>query len=595
MLKFLNGSGAGQIIRCDDYQVHELANGLDEVEFQISIWDSAYPLLTEETQIQDRDRNIYLVKQIDGGDEYAKIIAAIDLDEWKTDLLLAYNNGITTVYNTLNAVKPSGWTVVDVSGVTIRRQINGNLTPFEVCEECLDTYGVWIRWDNAAKVCTIHNRVPPEPVGAFATRDLNLKQIQFKGKSTDIKTRLYAVGKDGMTFASINGGKPYVDNFSYTSKILPMYWKDERYTIPENLLHDAREKLAELAVPDRSYECAIVDLQAADPEKYGFLDFSLYTTATLIDDVKQFSVDYQVVERRIYPYRPEANEVTFDSAPQKITTIVDNTKDMITALPTSEEVQTNIDRATGVLQSGKSGFLVLGRNADGYANEIYLLDKNSLEEARQVLRINKNGIGFSSTGYQGPYYQAWTLDGVLSLGGTNNAFGNLQILDKDGNVIGSWDKDGLQLTKGSIELPGGTWDNNGFRLTKGSITLNGAASGYIEVSNAQQSRSASLSDGAVSLDGSNGFALLQGDTLTIQMKGSNYGVTISPENITLTGPNGSSVVLEDGEIRAESANINTIYVDGQPFDLKAGVTEKAFVDGQILYFEHGLCTMIDDT
>ena len=62
MLKFLNGSGAGQIIRCDDYQVHELANGLDEVEFQISIWDSAYPLLTEETQIQDRDKCIYLVK-----------------------------------------------------------------------------------------------------------------------------------------------------------------------------------------------------------------------------------------------------------------------------------------------------------------------------------------------------------------------------------------------------------------------------------------------------------------------------------------------------------------------------------------------------
>ena len=576
MLKLLNGSGAGQIIRCDDYQVHELANGLDEVIFQISIWDSAYPLLTEETQIQDRDKGIYLVKQIDAGDEYAKIIAALDLDEWKTDLLLAYNNGITTVYNTLDAVKPSGWTVVDVSGVTIRRQINGNLTPFEVCEECLDTYGVWIRWDNAAKVCTIHNRVPPEPVGAFATRDLNLKQIQFKGKSTDIKTRLYAVGKDGMTFADINEGKPYVDDFSYTSKILPMYWKDERYTIPENLLHDAREKLAELAVPDRSYECAIVDLQAADPEKYGFLDFSLYTTATLIDDVKQFSVDYQVVERRIYPYRPEANEVTFDSSAQKITAIVDNTKDMITALPTSAEVQTNIDRATGVLQSGKSGFLVMGRNADGYANEIYLLDKNSLEEATQVLRINKNGIGFSSTGYRGPYYQAWTLDGVLSLGGVNNAYGNLQILDKDGRIIGSWGKDGLQISKGSV-------------------SLNGAASGYIEVSNAQQSRSATLSDGAVQLNGSTGFALLQGDTLTIQMKGSNYGVTISPENITLTGANGAAVVLEDGEIRAESANINTIYVDGQPFDLRAGVTEKAFVDGQILYFEHGLCTMIDDS
>ena len=444
MLRLLTNSGP-KIIRCDDYYIRELANGLDECIFTIDVWDPLYPELVEEAQIQDADGKTYLIKQIDGGANTAKIIARIDLDAWEAEMHLAYGNGIKTVYQTVDAVKPSGWSVIDQSGSTIRRTVNGNLTALEICQECEDIFFVWFRWDNAAMTCTIISKTPPASIGSFATRDLNLKQINYKGKSNDFRTRIYAYGQDGMTFASINGGKPYLDDNRYSSKILPMYWKDERYTIPENLMHDAAEKLAEVAVPKRSYDCAVVDLKAVDPAKYGFLDFSLFTTATLIDDIKNFAVDYQVVERHIYPYYPEKNDVIFDSSPQKLTAIVDNTKDLLEARPTSEEVQIDVDRATGVLQTGKSGFVVIGRNADGYANEIYFLDTNNMDTARQVLRINKAGIGFSSTGVSGPYYQSWTLDGHFSLGGVNNAYGDFEILDSSGNKLGEWDKDGLKF------------------------------------------------------------------------------------------------------------------------------------------------------
>lgn len=441
-----------EVLRCDDYYVRELANGLDELIFTISVWDPIYPYLVEEAQIQDRGGQVYNIKQIDGGAESAKVICQLDLDEWNASLNLAYGNGITTVYNTVNAKKPAGWTVIDQSGNTLRRTVNGNLTAYEICKQCEGVYGVWFRWDNKLKTCTIHSKVMPAPVGAFATRDLNLKQINYKGKSNDIKTRLYAFGQDDMTFASINGGKAYVDNFTYTDKILPMYWKDERYTDPASLLADAITKLAEVAVPKRSYECAIVDLQAADPKKYGFLGFSLYTTATLIDDIKNFAVNYQVVERHIYPHYPEQNVVIFDTSPEKITNIVDNTKDLLETRVTANQMQTEVDRATGVLQTGKSGYVVLGRNADGYANEIYILDTNSLQTATKVLRINNAGIGFSSSGASGPYYQAWTLDGHLSLGGVNNAYGHLSILNPSGTEIGSWSKDGIVVDQGIIDL-----------------------------------------------------------------------------------------------------------------------------------------------
>lgn len=461
-----------EVLRCDNYYVRELANGLDELIFTISVWDSVYPYLVEEAQIQEGDGQTYLIKQIDGGADTAKVICQLDLDEWNASLNLAYGNGITTVYNTVNTKKPAGWTVIDQSGSTILRTVNGNLTAYEICKQCEEVYGVWFRWDNKLKTCIIHNKVMPAPVGAFATRDLNLKQINYKGKSNDIKTRLYAFGQDDMTFASINGGKAYVDNFTYTDKILPMYWKDERYTVKENLLADAIAKLAEVAVPKRSYECSIVDLQAVDPVKYGFLDFSLYTTATLIDDIKNFAVNYQVVERHIYPHHPEQNVVIFDTSPEKITNIVDNTKELLETRVTADQMQTEVDRATGVLQTGKSGYVVIGRNSDGYANEIYFLDQPSLEDAVKVLRINQAGIGFSSSGAAGPYYQAWTLDGVLSLGGVNNAYGDLQILDPSGKLICRVNKDGYTIYDSNGSTVIGSWSHSGISLYKGVISFN---------------------------------------------------------------------------------------------------------------------------
>ena len=121
-------------------------------------------------------------------------------------------------------------------------------------------------------------------------------------------------------------------------------------------------------------------------------------------------------------------------------------------VPTTVEVARSIDRATGVLNAGTRGHVVINRNAEGYANEILFLDTDSLTTARNVLRINMNGIGFSSNGYQGPYYQSWTLDGHLALGGVNNAFGHLSILDPSGNPIGQWSKDGIVVDQGVIDL-----------------------------------------------------------------------------------------------------------------------------------------------
>lgn len=135
-----------------------------------------------------------------------------------------------------------------------------------------------------------------------------------------------------------------------------------------------------------------------------------------------------------------------------LATTIEDQLEAITTLATTADVARTVDRATGVLNAGRRGHVIINRNAEGWANEILFLDNENLAEAVNVLRINMNGIGFSSTGYQGPYYQAWTNDGTLSLGGVNNAYGHLIINDADGKEIGHWNKDGFSVTLGTIDL-----------------------------------------------------------------------------------------------------------------------------------------------
>ena len=263
-------------IQDTEYYIRELASGLDEIIFNLSIYDPIYAILAEEENITDRGGQRYLVKQIDAGADTAKVICQLDLDEWKASLTVDYNSGSKTVSQIIDAIKPAGWTVLDRSGSSISRTIKGNYTPLEVCIECTNVFSVYIRWNNKTKTCTIYTKAMGNPVGAFATRELNLKEINYKGKSNDLVTRLYAYGKDGLSFADINDGKPYVDNNTYDSRVICGYWQDERYTVKADLLADAQEKLAKLAVPNRSYDCSIVDLQATNPELYNNLDFSLF-------------------------------------------------------------------------------------------------------------------------------------------------------------------------------------------------------------------------------------------------------------------------------------------------------------------------------
>lgn len=69
-----------------------------------------------------------------------------------------------------------------------------------------------------------------------------------------------------------------------------------------------------------------------------------------------------------------------------------------------------IASATDLITGGAGGHLVISRDANGKPQELLIMDTESINTATNILRINLNGIGFSTDGGQ-TYRTAWTIDG----------------------------------------------------------------------------------------------------------------------------------------------------------------------------------------
>ena len=66
-----------------------------------------------------------------------------------------------------------------------------------------------------------------------------------------------------------------------------------------------------------------------------------------------------------------------------------------------------------MMTGSKGGYKVSEYDEKGrWLRDLYM-NAPSKEQATQVMQINMNGIGFSRDGFDGPYKNAWTIDGVL--------------------------------------------------------------------------------------------------------------------------------------------------------------------------------------
>lgn len=74
----------------------------------------------------------------------------------------------------------------------------------------------------------------------------------------------------------------------------------------------------------------------------------------------------------------------------------------------------SVDRATALITGNLGGYVVLhDSDGDGQPDEILIMNTPDIETATKVWRWNKSGLGYSSTGYAGPYGLAMTANGAI--------------------------------------------------------------------------------------------------------------------------------------------------------------------------------------
>lgn len=142
--------------------------------------------------------------------------------------------------------------------------------------------------------------------------------------------------------------------------------------------------------------------------------------------------------------------------------------------PTRNEVQQNIDNATSWL-TATGGVIRALKNSDGEWTDLLCCSATATASTGNVLRFNVNGIGFSSTGWSGPFTQAWTLDGRMVIGGTNVP--SLTVYDSNNNVIFQVDATKMiwDATNSSMDSTGAITANyavlNNATITNGTMEL----------------------------------------------------------------------------------------------------------------------------
>lgn len=318
-----------QTLKIDDYSIKHDFYGRDTLLFFVPNGHEQKKDISALMLLHCRDDNqIYTVRKMDSGD----IEAELDLSDLQADLFVPYKSESATASQIIQSVLPKTWRLENKSGIVNRKTIElESATPLNVIEEVCDQFSLAVRYDNYKKIVYLVNPSTYKQTTAYFTDELNLKSISTTVTTDDYATRLYAYGSEGLSFADINGGKPYVDSSSVDNgmPIVCAYWSDDRYTVKENLLQAAKEKVEKMSTPASSYELSVIDLAKSRPDDYDFLSVFLYDKVPLMDRKNNMRSVHQVVEYTEHPNFPEKNEIVLSTVAKSIQKTVNRITDKV--------------------------------------------------------------------------------------------------------------------------------------------------------------------------------------------------------------------------------------------------------------------------
>ena len=291
-----------------------LDSGDKELSFSYPATGAMADLLKEECYIRTKTDE-FVLKAVEKGEQFNKYTAVLNVEELEgTTFPYGFESDEQTIKACLEfAFEGTGWHVGTCT-VTKKRTIDEqeHVTAWDVLQKCLTTYRCECIIHSLTKTVDIYDRIGSDK-GCYFMEGLNLRKISLKSDTYDFYTRIYPIGKDGITPKWLTG-KDYIDNFQYSSKIKAYVWKDERYTNTTSLIEDATAKIEEMSRPYKAYTAEVVDLANASEEYKDILSYGIGDTVTLVSKKTRTKEKQRIVKIREYPETPKKNTVEISNA-----------------------------------------------------------------------------------------------------------------------------------------------------------------------------------------------------------------------------------------------------------------------------------------
>lgn len=372
----------------------------------------------------------------------------------------------------------------------------------------------------------------------------NLTNLKQDENCSNVYTGVYAYYSGGNGIVETNPKvTPAPGTYDYT-RVLPLDLTAEFKEAPtaEALKAAAEQYMSDhnIGVPEVSLNVSFVQLEQTQEYK----DLALLERVELCDTVtvifERLGVNATAqVTSTVYNVLIDAyDSVTIGNVRKNVAMTIAEQAQEIAKGPDLTALQAAVIEATELITGNQGGYVVIHSSTGGdKPDEILIMDQPSIEEATQVWRWNKSGLGYSSSGYNGPYGLAMTIDGkinadFITTGGMDAARITAGILQsKDGRFL-------IDLTANTITMKntsGNTvfsFDGNGNLTISGKITAtSGSIAGFTIYGDRLQGGNCTLYSDA------GGGELKLGD-VTLEGYGGlgiNGNVAIDPGHLYVTG------------------------------------------------------------
>lgn len=327
--------------------VKTLDSGDKELTFKYPSDGKQVDLLKEEYYIRTKEDE-YVIRKRKTGTQFNEYTAQLNVEELESAVFpYGFESKEQTIRACLEfAFEGTGWKV-GTCQVTKKRTINKDeeTNAWKVLQDCLSTYRVECKINSLTKTIDIYEQIGADR-GRYFIEGLNLKKLTVTSDTYDFYTRLIPLGKDGIGIEWL--GKPYLENYQYSSKIKTYVWSDERYTNTTSLIEDGIAKLEEMSKPYVAYKADVIDLARQSKKYSSVFDFDIGDTVWMISKSTKTKEKQRIVKLTEYPEAPRSNTVELSNATKTFAEVQQEATDQAK----SEAIKIANSSAKKVLEDG---------------------------------------------------------------------------------------------------------------------------------------------------------------------------------------------------------------------------------------------------